>query len=104
MNLKRWFLLNFALLIAYSFSPLQLSAQTQTTGEIVGVVTDPSGAVVPNAKVILKDNSKGSVQNAETNKEGVFHFQLLIPSNYTITVKSSGFQETGTIVDVALGQ
>ena len=104
MNPKRWFLLNFALLIAMAFSAPHLSAQTQTTGEIVGVVTDPSGAVVPNAKVMLKDNSKGSVQNAETNKEGVYHFQLLIPSNYTITAKSSGFQETGTIVDVALGQ
>ena len=104
MNPKRWFLLNFALLIAVAFSALPLSAQTQTTGEIVGVVTDPSGAVVPSAKVMLKDNSKGSVQNAETNKEGVFHFQLLTPSNYTITVKASGFQEAGSAVEVALGQ
>ena len=104
MNLKRWFLLSFILLFAVAFSALQLPAQTQTTGEITGVVTDPSGAVVPDAKVMLRDNSKGSTQSANTNKAGVYRFQLLIPSNYTITVQSSGFQEAGTIVDVALGQ
>jgi len=104
MNPKRWFLLSIALLFAFAFSALRLPAQTQTTGEITGVVTDPSGAVVVKAKVMLKDNSKGFTQSTETNKEGVYHFQLLNPSNYTITVTSSGFQESGTIADVALGQ
>jgi hypothetical protein len=104
MNPKRWFLLSIALLFAFAFSALRLPAQTQTTGEITGVVTDPSGAVVAKAKVMLKDNSKGSTQSTETNKEGVYHFQLLNPGNYTITVTSSGFQESGTIVDVGLGQ
>ncbi len=104
MNPKRWFLRSVLLLFAVAFSALRLPAQTQTTGEITGVVTDPSGAVVAKAKVMLKDNSKGSTQSAETNKEGVYHFQLLNPSNYTIIVTSSGFQEAGTVVEVALGQ
>ncbi len=103
MNPKRLFLLSVLLLFVVSFSALRLPAQTQTTGEITGVVTDPSGAVVAKAKVTLKDNSKGSTQSAETNKEGVYRFQLLNPSSYTITVISSGFQEAGTVVDVALG-
>jgi len=104
MNPKRLFLLSVLLLFVVSFSALRLPAQTQTTGEITGVVTDPSGAVVGKAKVTLKDNAKGSTQSAETNKEGVYRFQLLNPSKYTITVTSSGFQEAGTVVDVALGQ
>jgi Carboxypeptidase regulatory-like domain/TonB-dependent Receptor Plug Domain len=104
MNPKRLFLLSALLLFVISFAALRLPAQTQTTGEITGVVTDPSGAVVAKAKVMLKDNSKGSTQSVETNKEGVYRFQLLNPSNYTITVTSSGFQESGTVVDVALGQ
>ncbi|HXN17266.1 MAG TPA: carboxypeptidase regulatory-like domain-containing protein [Candidatus Binatus sp.] len=104
MNPKRLSLLSVLLLFVVLFSALRLPAQTQTTGEITGVVIDPSGAVVANAKVTLKDNSKGSTQSAETNKEGVYHFQLLNPSNYTITVSSSGFQEAATVVDVALGQ
>ncbi len=104
MNPKRLFLLSVLLLFVVSFSALRLPAQTQTTGEITGLVTDPSGAVVGKAKVTLKDNAKGSTQSAETNKEGVYRFQLLNPSQYTITVTSSGFQEAGTVVDVALGQ
>ncbi len=104
MNLKRWVLLSVVLLFAVASDTVELRAQTQTTGEITGVVTDPSGAAVPNAKVVLKDKSKGSTQSAETNKDGVFRFHLLLPSNYTITVNFSGFQETARAVDVALGQ
>jgi hypothetical protein len=104
MNPKKLFLLSVLLLFVVSFTALRLPAQTQTTGEITGIVTDPSGAVVAKAKVTLKDNSKGSAQSVETNKEGVYRFQLLNPSNYTITVTSSGFQESGTVVEVALGQ
>jgi hypothetical protein len=104
MNLKRRVLLNFVLLFAVAFSALQLRAQTQTTGEISGVVTDPSGAAVVKAKVVLKDNSKGATATTETNKDGVYHFQLLMPSNYTVAATSSGFQETKRTVNVALGQ
>jgi Carboxypeptidase regulatory-like domain len=104
MNPKKLFLLSVLPLFVVSFTALRLPAQTQTTGEIAGVVTDPSGAVVAKAKVTLKDNSKGSTQSVETNKEGVYRFQLLNPSNYTITVTSSGFQDSGRVVEVALGQ
>jgi hypothetical protein len=97
MNPKRLFLLSVLLLFVVLFSALRLPAQTQTTGEITGVVIDPSGAVVANAKVTLRDNSKGSTQSAETNKEGVYHFQLLNPSDYTTTVSSSDFQEATTV-------
>src|SRR5271155_298316 len=104
MNLKRWGLLSFALLLAVASSALQLRAQTQTTGEITGVVTDPSGAVVAAAKVTLRDNAKGTTQSTETNKDGVYHFQLLNPSNYTVSVSASGFEETKKELTVALGQ
>src|SRR5579862_5049678 len=104
MNLKRWVLLNFALLFSLTFSAPQLFAQTQTTGEIAGVVTDQSGAAVPNAKITLQDNSKGTTVTTQTNKDGVYHFQLLLPSNYTVSATSSGFQEAKRTVDVALGQ
>src|SRR5580692_4415592 len=103
MNLKKWVLMNLALLLAVAVSALQLSAQTQTTGEITGVVTDQSGAAVPNAKITLKDDAKGTTTTTETNKDGVYHFQLLIPSNYTVSATSSGFQEVKRTVNVALG-
>jgi len=104
MNLKRWALVSLALLLAAVFCAPQVPAQTQTTGEITGVVTDPSGALVSAAKVTLTDNAKGSTQTTVTNKDGVYHFQLLNPSNYTVSVTSSGFQETKKMLTVALGQ
>jgi hypothetical protein len=104
MNLKRGALLSLALLLAAVFCAPQVPAQTQTTGEITGVVTDPSGASVAAAKVTLRDNAKGSAQTTETNKDGVYHFQLLNPSNYTVSVTSPGFEETKRTLTVALGQ
>src|SRR3984885_12278984 len=104
MNLKRWVLLSFALLLTAVFCAPQVPAQTQTTGEITGVVTDPSGSVVASAKVVLTDNAKGTTQTTVTNKDGIYHFQLLNPSNYTVSVRSSGFQETKKMFTVRLGQ
>src|SRR5580658_9793885 len=104
MNLKQSGFLGFALLLAVACSALQLRAQTQTTGEITGVVSDPSGAVVAAAKVTLRDNAKGTTQSTATNKDGIYHFQLLNPSSYTVSATSSGFEETKKILTVALGQ
>src|SRR3984885_2568077 len=104
MNLRRWGFLGFALLLAVVFCAPQVPAQTQTTGEITGVVTDPSGAGVAAAKVTLLDNAKGSAQTTVTNKDGIYHLQLLNPSSYTVSVASSGFEETKKILTVALGQ
>jgi hypothetical protein len=42
-----------AVLWALSLHCAKLAAQTQTTGDVAGVVTDASGAVVPDAKVVL---------------------------------------------------
>ena len=104
MNLKKCFLLSLALMILSVLSAPRSWAQTQTTGEITGVITDPSGAVVAGAKVTIKDKSKGAAQSTETNKEGVYHFYLLQPSNYAITVQPAGFQVAEDTAMVALGQ
>src|ERR1700735_5844991 len=104
MNLKRWVFVSLALLLAAVFCAPKVPAQTQTTGEITGVVTDPSGAMVAAAKVTLTDNAKRSTQTTATNKDGVYRFQLLNPSSYTVSVTSSGFEETKKILTVALGQ
>jgi hypothetical protein len=79
-------------------------AQTQVTGDIVGVVADPSGAVVPNAKLTLMDNSKGVTQDVMANKDGGYRFSLLSPGSYTVTATASGFSSKNRTVDVNLGQ
>jgi hypothetical protein len=79
-------------------------AQTATTGDIIGVVTDPSNAVVPDARVTLKDNSKGGTQDTTTSKDGAYRFHLLTPGSYTISATATGFKTVTRQITVALGQ
>src|SRR5579863_2765317 len=69
-----------ALLIAV-FCVVQLSAQTITTGQLAGTVTDPSGAVVANTDVQLKSLDEGSVTNGKTSTQGYYQFAYLKPGN-----------------------
>src|SRR5277367_6931330 len=104
MNWKRFFAAVFALLVVLSFSSTRATAQTATSGDIAGVVTDPSGATVPGAKVGLKDETKGNTQESTTNKDGVYHFYLLSPGPYTVTVSAAGFEGFTRHSNVAVGQ
>ncbi len=76
----------------------------ETTGDITGVVTDPSGSVIPSATVTLKDETKGVTQQTTTNAQGTYRFYLLTPGPYTVSVTATGFQTTNRRVDVAVGQ
>jgi outer membrane receptor protein involved in Fe transport len=104
MKYTRWFLLSVLLMFAAAFAAPQLLAQSQTTGDVTGAVTDQSGASVPDAKIALKDLSKGSTQETQTNKDGVYHFYLLTPGSYNVTVAAASFQATSRPLTVNLGQ
>ncbi len=81
-----------------------LLAQNIVTGGISGTVTDPSGAVVPNAKVSLKSNATGETQATNTSSSGLYNFPLLKPGSYTVSVSQSGFRSLNESVEVPLGQ
>ncbi|HEY7095773.1 MAG TPA: TonB-dependent receptor [Terriglobales bacterium] len=72
-----------------------LIAQT-TSGALVGVVTDPSGAVVVNAIVQARNVGTNVVNEAASNESGLYEFPLLLPGTYVLTVESSGFQRDTT--------
>lgn len=78
-------------------------AQTITTGQLSGTVTDPSGAVMPNAPVQLRSLDSGSVTNGKTTSQGYYEFAYLKPGNYSVSVTASGFQAMEKKVVVALG-
>lgn len=65
-------------------------AQTPT-GAIEGVVTDPSGAVIPNVKVIVTEPSTGRTITLTTNAAGLYAARNLLPSIYNVRVESPGF-------------
>ncbi len=82
-----------------SISNLPL-AQTTTSGGLAGVVTDPSGGVVPDEDVEIKHNTKGTQQATKTDQEGVYRFFFLAPARYTLTVTHVGFRTENRAVNV----
>src|SRR5579863_4687162 len=79
-------------------------AQVQTTTSISGTVSDPSGAMVPNAMVTITNQGTGAEQTSKTNASGFYSFPSLVPGTYRIAVTKSGFKTavvTGRVADVA---
>jgi len=68
-------------------------AQTATTGQIIGTVRDPSGAVVPGAKLTLT-SSAGTQRQTTSDASGHYGFSLLPPGNYRVDAEKSGFGTT----------
>jgi hypothetical protein len=93
-----------ALVIAGCLSTASLSAQSLTTGQISGTITDSTGAVVPNLKVVLKSLDKGTQQETKTNSTGAYQFSLLPPGNYTVSVDATGFQGVTRQAEVTVGR
>src|SRR6202790_3220729 len=67
-------------------------AQAPGTGAVAGEATDPSGAVVANARVSVVSEGTNSSRLASTTPEGLFRVTLLSPGNYSIIVVAPGFE------------
>jgi hypothetical protein len=66
-------------------------AQAISTGTVVGVVSDQTGAVIPGAAVVLTDASTRSIRKTVANKTGQYIFVSVSPGVYTISASMSGF-------------
>src|SRR5258708_37906328 len=70
-----------------------LSANAQvTTADVVGTVHDPTGAVVPNAKVSITNTGTGLTRTAQTGPSGDYVVNLLEPGTYSIKVEAPSFK------------
>ena len=69
----------------------QASAQA-VFGSIFGTVTDPSGAAVPGAKVVVTSATKGTSVEATTNADGNYSVTHLIPDVYNVRAEGAGFK------------
>ena len=98
-----WLVSVAAVAIALSL-PEAVFAQSLTTGGVVGTVTDPSGAAVPNATVTLKNEDSGATQTVNSNATGAYRFPLLNPGRYDVSAAAPGFQGRQQAFVVALGQ
>jgi outer membrane receptor protein involved in Fe transport len=86
---KYWYVCLF--LVVVSVAPLA-RAQNANSGELKGAVMDPSGAVVPEVAVSIKNVLTGVVTPTTTNESGLYDVPFLAPSNYTITFSKQGFR------------
>jgi Carboxypeptidase regulatory-like domain/TonB dependent receptor len=77
-------------------------AQGQETGQISGTVTDPTGAVVPNATVVIKNIGTNATRTATSNSTGAYVVTGLEPANYELTVTNAGFHPFSTRVEVTV--
>jgi Carboxypeptidase regulatory-like domain len=68
-------------------------AQTNSQGALVGTVTDPTGAVVPNVSVTATNLATGIQTQTTTGAEGDYRFSFLSPGNYTVTLEKDGFNK-----------
>jgi carboxypeptidase family protein/TonB-dependent receptor-like protein len=68
------------------------TAWAGVTGTISGVVTDPSGGVVPGAEVTVTEVATGVAQTVRTNTDGVYSFLSLPVGRYKLEVKVIGFE------------
>lgn len=97
------FLRTFVTIQLLAFAALPLCAQNTNTGEIKGSVTDPSGAVIANAKVTVTDLLTGVVTVVDTNKSGIYDVPSLLPGEYTVAVAAAGFKDylrKGVVLEV----
>jgi hypothetical protein len=86
-----------ALLLSFVLGTGVVFAQSDR-GTIRGTVTDPTGAVVPNARVVLTGTETGETRETTTSDDGIYVFPELRPAIYQVSVEATGFQRS-TITD-----
>ena len=69
-----------------------LCAQS-TSGTVVGTVKDPSGNMVPLARVELKNKGTDAVRTTVTTEAGAYQFSNVEIGTYVLTVEATGFQK-----------
>jgi hypothetical protein len=79
-------------------------SQTMTTGDIVGSVTDSSGAVVPNATVTLKYVDTNETRTTISGTTGQYRFTLMQPGQYTVRAEATGLKSKTQQFNLLAGQ
>ena len=69
---------------------VSLSAQDSATGSVRGTVSDPSGARVPQASIVVVNSGTAVRYSASTDSEGHFILELLPPGDYSARVEAPG--------------
>ena len=96
----RWLTFVFALWV---FSCVALAQTTISTGSIVGAITDPTGAVVAGAKVVITNVGTGQALNLTANVGGTYSSGPLDPGTYKVQISAQGFSSVSETITVEVG-
>ena len=76
-----------------------------TTGRIVGSVTDPGGAIVPGATIVVTDNQTRQERTVTATDDGTFTVPQLVFGTYTVRITAPGYKTfTATDVKIDVGR
>jgi hypothetical protein len=88
---KRFWQVLLMLVLGGAFFLFGSSAWGQATTSLRGVVTDPSGAAIPNATVHLVNSDTSTERTVTTDQQGTYVFAEVVPGNYVLRVEAAGF-------------
>jgi hypothetical protein len=87
----QWRIAAIAIVSAFLITTLATAQSAGNSGSINGTVLDPTGAVVPNATVEIRNPVTGFDRSTTTDASGKFAFTNIPFNNYHLTVKATGF-------------
>jgi len=90
-------------LLMLAFAVSGWAQSTVGTGSITGTVTDPTGAAVSGAKVVITNTGTGQALNLATNAEGAYASGSLDPGTYRVQVSAKGFSSVNETIGVEVG-
>src|SRR4029077_12137608 len=90
--LRRYFMLVISMAVLFYAAVATFAQTTISTGSIQGTVTDPSGAVVSGAKVMVRNKETSQTSETMTNSSGSFASGALNPGNYVVRIEARGFR------------
>src|ERR1035437_9967199 len=93
-SVSNWIGRSFGVLIALILvlAPTMGRSQISGTGSIQGTVSDTTGAVIPNASVVLTNDATQVKHSVNSGRDGLYSFPNMDIGTYTLTVTSAGFK------------
>src|SRR5687768_8910122 len=82
----------FRALVLSLLTALAVNAQSTGTATLVGIITDSSGAAVPNAKVIARNQQSGFTYESSATDTGSYYMPNLNLGTYSLHVEAPGFK------------
>ena len=89
-------------IVANTTAPIAFG-QTNTTGDVAGIVADSSGAIVPGATLSLTSLASGATRNTTSDSSGDYRFSQLPPGRYSLSVTATGFEKAKQTLEISAG-